>query len=162
MKKKFAALLMSAVLLMSVLAGCGGSAGEPGEQEEQIGNVDSAGEENQTTANLNICTVTTPFGDLYYQEQWSEFMRPEIEQSQEACKVSFRAELNGKLYPLFVVTIGEAEGDPVRQLTDAQGTKRNVYVEVEEFLDVSGLDEGNERLLYAMQEDINFIIENIK
>lgn len=162
MNKKGVAVLLSALMLSGILTGCGDDP-EQLPDSPQIQQTDPVRDESEgTTANLNICTVSTPYGDLYYQEQWSEFMRPEVEQRQEAVEVTFRAEVNGKLYRLFAVTIGEGEGDPVCQLTDGQGTRRNVYVEMEEFLDVSGLDEGNEKMLYAMQEDINFVIENIK
>ena len=57
--------------------------------------------------------------------------------------------------------IGDFEGGPVGQLTDTDGVKHNVFITMEE-IDVSGLTEGEQNRLFAMQKEINFIIENLE
>ena len=118
--------------------------------------------EEDFIGNLNVEVVNTPYGNLYYQEQWREFMIPEQVQAGKNLRVCFMAQINQDRYPLFEIIISEENGDAVAQITDANGKKRNVYVIVEEYLEHPELDEGNQRLLYAMQEDINFVIEYIK
>ena len=159
MKKTGALLLACAAVLAAVLTGCGSDAQDP----ELNGTTDPAQQvQTEPAEDLNVCAVETPYGTLYYQEQWSEFMRTEATQRGDAYEVNFQAEINEKRYSLFTVTINDPEADPVRQLTDADGVQHGVSVEVEEYLDVSDLDEGNQALIYAIQEDINFIIDKIK
>lgn len=107
-------------------------------------------------------TVRTKFGNLYYQDQWSDFMRVAQIETDSGLVVLFQAEFDDVYYPLFRLIIGSGEGDPVGQLTDANGVARDVFVIMEEIDDLSELTEGEQNRLFAMQEDINFIIENLK
>lgn len=106
--------------------------------------------------------VHTKYGKLYYQDQWADFMRTVQTEEGKNLVVSFVAEFDGVKYPLFHLTIGEYDGDPIGQLTDAQGVKRNVFVTMEEIGELSQLTEGEQNRLFAMQEEINFIIENLE
>ena len=110
----------------------------------------------------NVVAVNTPYGRLYYQEQWAEFMKVEQVTEDGLLYAHFVTELNGANYPLFTLLIGTAEGDASAQLTDADGVQRNVYVQIEEFVNVESLSAEEQDRLYAMQEEINFVIENIQ
>ena len=48
------------------------------------------------------------------------------------------------------------------QLTDSEGTVRGVSVNFLELGEYPELAEDQQNQLYAMQEDINFVMENIK
>ena len=76
--------------------------------------------------------------------------------------VSFGAEFNGVRYELFHLSIGEFGGNPVGQITDAQGVVHKVYAEAEELGIYPELTETEQNRLFAMQEDINFVLENLK
>ena len=65
-------------------------------------------------------------------------------------------------YPLFKVTIGEGDGSKIGELTDSAGTKRDVYLQLEEIQEDPNLNDGEQNRLYAMQEDLNYLIDNLK
>lgn len=110
----------------------------------------------------NAIAVSTPYGKIYYQEQWAEFMKVEQLSEDDILRVRFVAEINGADYPLFALNIGTAEEDAIAQLTDADGVQRNVQVIMEENGDYQGLSAEEQNRLCAMQEEINFVIENLK
>ena len=110
----------------------------------------------------NVVMVNTPYGKLYYQEQWIEFMKVEQVTEDGLLYAHFIAEINGANYPLFTLLIGVTDGDASTQLTDADGVQRNVYVQIEEIVNVDGLSDEEQNRLYAMQEEINFVIQNIR
>lgn len=177
-RKNIAVCILCVLLLVFALAGCNAEDDTPAVTEgtpQTEGQVQTEGTEQTEVAgateaadvftepvNPEVVVVSTEFGDLYYQEQWSEFMRTEQTSDGASVVVTFEAEINGVRYPLFEVTIGEGEGDPVGQITDDAGTKRNVYIRVEEVAESSELTSGEQNRLYAMQEEINYVIENLK
>lgn len=116
----------------------------------------------QMEENLNVVTINTPFGDIYYQEQWSEHMVVTQQQNGEQLVVTFAAEFNGMQYPLFELMIGAEEEEAVAQLTASDGTIRGVNVNFLELGEYPELGDDELNQLYAMQEDINFVIDNIK
>lgn len=113
-----------------------------------------------TVPAYSVC-VSTIYGDLYYQDQWMDFMVVEQTPGADALTVMFQAKLNEQTFDLFVLTIGEHTGSPVGQITDASGVKREVYVQLCDLGDISHLSAGEQNRLYAMQEEINFVIENM-
>ena len=106
--------------------------------------------------------IATKYGNLYYQDQWEDFMRIELTEKETYVIVAFAAEVDGVKYPLFHVIVGESDGDPVGQITDAQGAKHDVFVYMEEISGTSDLTEGEQNRLFAMQEEINYVIENLE
>ena len=168
-RKRGTAAFLSVMLLMAMLTGCNK---EQGETSEDTRNTLSA-ETNQTTVpnvtdvivepeTPEIMAVRTQYGSLYYQEQWAEYMRTEVTCGAKVTEIAFIAEINEKTYPLFVVSIGEADSTFVGQITDSAGKKWDVYVQVEELGQYPELTEGEQNRLYAMQEEINYIIDNLK
>lgn len=105
--------------------------------------------------------VKTRYGYLYYQDQWEEFMQVVLTDEGDGVAVYFVAKFEDQSFPLFSLHIGEFEGDPLGQIMDTDGVKHNVFITMEE-IDVSGLTEGEQNRLFAMQEEINFIIENLE
>lgn len=106
--------------------------------------------------------VSTPYGYMQYRDQWAEFMRTEQQVEGDAVSVFFTAIINDVEYALFTVTIGGDGEQPICEMTDTAGVKRDVFVHVEELVMNPALTEGEQNRLYAMQEEINYIIENIK
>lgn len=116
----------------------------------------------QPTVPQNCVVVSTPYGNFQYQDQWIEFMRVEQHAEGSNLRVTFYAEINSVRYGLFELLIGEMEGNPVGKVTDAEGAQRNVYVRMMEIEPSAALTDAEQNRLYAMQEDINYIIENMK
>ena len=106
--------------------------------------------------------IETSYGDLYYPEQWKEFLQTEEEQKGEVLVISFRAVIQENTYDLFDVSIGGNEGTIVGQITSKDGTQRAVYIDVADIGEDSRLTEGEQNSLYAMQEDLNYLVDNLK
>lgn len=119
-----------------------------------------------TNSNLKeereLVTIETQYGNLYYQSCWNSFMQVEQEVNENSIIVTFQAEFHNVIYPLFQVTIGEAEGSPVGTLIDQSGTRRDVYIQLMKLEGVSALTIDEQNRLYAMQEEINYVIENLE
>ena len=171
--RRIAVLVMCLLLCLMTVTGCGqkGVQEQPPAQTEapDAQTAPAAAEtdppENapaETEPRLDVMVVSTPYGKIYYQEQWAEFMKVEQFSEGDALNVRFVAEINGIDYPLFVLIVGAAEQDAVAQLTDADGVQRNVQVHMEETGDHAGLSVEEQNRLCAMQEEINFVIENLK
>lgn len=167
MIKKTAAFVLSAVMLMSALAGC--SEDVPGGETTAATTTAAMGETTPppttvppTTVPLDYVPVTTRYGELRYQEMWSEFMVTEMSIVDETVVVKFMAALNGEKYELFDIYIGGDEADPVGLLTDSEGVQRNVYAFIREDPDILHLADDERNQLMAMQEDINYVVQNLK
>lgn len=137
-------------------------------------NIPDAGNGPTTTGNTPTSTVSndpgpaysvrvsTVYGNLYYQDQWEEFMRIEQTQEGDALTVLFLAEIKGRRIPLFSVSVGGEQGSKVGTLTDASGAVRDVYILQYSLEELSDLTESERNRLCAMQEDINYVIENLR
>lgn len=119
-------------------------------------------ENNQEATESEYMVIITEYGDLYYPEQWTDYLRTEQTMEGDSLKVSFSAKLNDAEYPMFQVTIGESEDTEVGELTDSSGTKRSVHMRVDEMGEIENLTEIEQQRLYAMQEDLNCVIDNLK
>lgn len=106
--------------------------------------------------------IETAYGTLYYPDQWEQFIKTEQETVGDTIAVSFSAVIQDTVYPLFEVTIGGTEGTEVGKLTDADGTKRTVYMRMDKLTEDPALTDGEQNRLYAMQEDLNYLIDNLK
>lgn len=155
-RKRTVALLLTTLLLLGVLTGCGRqTGGSPGGWEDPPADPDSG----LTEENNALTSVETPYGDLYYHLRWSDAMETRMTEEESCVKVSFLGLIGDESYPLFEVTIGEGEGDIAGVLTDAGGTRRNVHICMDT---LPSLEEADMELLYAMQEEINTVIQNLK
>ena len=115
-----------------------------------------------TPVDEQTCEVETIYGSLYFRTDWSEYMQIQQLQQDDTLKVSFLARVNEKDYPLFDLLIHKDQGEAPFVLTDSQGNPHGVDVRVEQQLEHEELDENGQRILYAMQEEINFVLENLK
>ncbi|MDI9242490.1 hypothetical protein [Fusibacillus kribbianus] len=157
--------LVSSILLCVLLAGC--SAGESGSSDKQqegiavehtAGSVESA----PTVEELEESKIETAYGTLYYPKQWEEYVTTEQQENGDTIVVSFIATLHNTSYRLFEVTIGGTEGAAAGELTDNGGTKRTVYMQVYELEGDSELTATEQNRLYAMQEDLNYLIDHLE
>lgn len=106
--------------------------------------------------------IETNYGNLYFPDQWQEFLDTNQTEGDGAIAVSFSANINDKEYSLFTITIGSEEDNPAGTLTASDGTQRNVYVQIEELPVDDALSELEQNRLYAMQEDINYLLDSLE
>lgn len=111
---------------------------------------------------VDCVTVTTDWGNVYFQEQWNGLMLTEQTQEGDVLTVAFYTQINDVRYDLFQMMIGGGDGTQVGQLTGADGVKRDVYMRMAELADLEGLTDSEQNRLYAMREDVNFVIENLR
>ena len=167
MKIRILAGVVSVLTLGMLLAGCGGQKEAPTDTTEAVVTeaaieTTAATEAVQETVPPNCVIVSTPYGNLQYQDQWHEFMYVEQVQDGENVVVTFSAKFENGQYPLFALTIGSMGEEPAAMITDAAGVQRGVYVQMMEILESDTLTDTEQNRVYAMQEDINYVIENIK
>lgn len=134
------------------------------ESEEMLegGNAEENTEEEQEPIDPNVVVISTVYGQLNYQEQWSEFMKVEQVVEDGALHVRFVAEMNGANYPLFALVINSDEEGAATQITAVDGVQRYVHVEIDEIETGDELPDEEQNRLYGMQEEINFVIDSIK
>lgn len=175
-RKRIVVCILSALLVAMMLTGCGAqeqnettnpAAAESGVAQEETSATESAettgqDETEEPVEVLDYIPVETPYGELRYQEQWVDYMKTSQITEGDTVTVNFSAVINETEYPLFSVTIGGTGDDAIGQLTDAEGTKRDVFILVEDVEISSELTEGEQNRLYAMMEEVNYVIENIK
>ena len=89
-------------------------------------------------------------------------MQTTINDGDNSCTIDFFSVLDGKQYDLFEISIGEEKGQYVGTITGKKGDSHNVFVEVYDLGDISGLPQDKSDQLYAMQEAVNTVVENLK
>lgn len=171
-------------LLFGTLTGCGHSEGndpddkidptpsetisdttgdkDPSGSEDDKGSSDLPDADEGTEVVFENGVIHTDYGDLLYPDTWQEYVTIRQVQRGDSLSVIFRMESDGTVYELFRIVIGRDDGIMVGLLTDDAGAMRSVYLYAEELASDSGL-EGSEQLrYYAMQEDLNYLINNLK
>lgn len=151
MKRRIILCIVCAIAFCVLVSGCGKDGGA------QTGNVEKEG-----SAVKDYIVIETEYGNLYYPDQGTECVQIDQSTAGNALVVSFAAQINDVQYPLFKVTIGEGDGSKIGELTDSAGTKRDVYLQLEEIQEDPNLNDGEQNRLYAMQEDLNYLIDNLK
>ena len=153
--RKWVSMLLCVIFVCGLLAGCGGDKAQ-NVKKEQSGSTAPADVPPEGLA------VHTEYGDLYYPERWQEYVTIRQEQNGNTITVIFETRSGEDAYELFKVLIGDGSSEVVGSLTDDTGTQRNVYLYVDELPADSGLEEPEQTRFYAMQEDLNYLIDNLK
>lgn len=162
---KWALALTVLLVWFSVLCGCGQESvsSETVPQETQLTTID--GEEmamSEETDNNALTEISTKCGTIYVPQKYAEEMETSIENGENDCKVTFSAKNGDQAYTLFSLAIGTEDGENVGSLSDENGTQREVYVTVPELEGIDTLPQDEQDRLYAMQEAVNTVIENLK
>ena len=148
--RKWISVFLCVIFVCGLLAGCGNDK----VQEEQNDNVSA------NTIPEDV-VVRTDYGDLHYPDRWQEYVTIRQEQNGNTIAVTFETKSGEETYELFKVLIGDDSSEVVGSLTDDTGTQRNVYLHVEELPADSGLEETEQTRFYAMQEDLNYLIDHL-
>lgn len=166
--RKISVLAICLLLCLMTVTGCGQNSGQEQVAEPtEVSVVETAPAPTETASaetapRLDVVVVSTVYGDICYQEQWSEHMRVDMQTGDGILTVNFMAEFNGLKYPLFDVLIGINEEEAVAHMTGPDGNVRGVGINFMELDEYPELAEDQQNQLYAMQEDINFVIESIQ
>lgn len=111
---------------------------------------------------LSDFVIQTEYGDLHYPDQWREYVKTHQKKSKGTVEITFEAKIEKSYYKLFELLIGDGNGEFVGKLTDDNGVQRNVYLRVAELPLISDFDKVDQNRYYAMQEDLNYLIDNLK
>lgn len=103
--------------------------------------------------------IDTPGGTLRYPARWANYLH--LEMSEENSVVTFYCRMDGyEDLELFTVYIGGEEGMPAGTITNADGESQELRLGVEE-LSLDGWQDKEARVAYAMQEDLNYLLETL-
>ena len=162
MKKVRGIIGMAVIVSALAVTGCGNSspASNPADNTAQAG-TGSEVQEDQNVAAEDM-EIITKYGTLHYNDQWREYVKIDQTEEGEIVSVSFAAVIKEKEYPLFDVNIGGGEGSEVGKLTDAEGKEHIVYIHASEINEEEDLDANEQNRLYAMQEDINYVVDHLE
>lgn len=161
MKRKRIICFVCAVVTAFLISGCSENNHLDTDSNQQKGQ--STQEEAQSGNKIeDYIVINTDFGNLYYPDQWTEFIKIGQATSENTIEVSFDAVINDIQYPLFRVVIGEDDGTKVGELTDDSGETHGVYMHTEEIQEDPNLTEDEQNRLYAMQEDLNYLIDHLE
>lgn len=137
-----------------ILVGCGkNDVGETQVEEQSVEEIERVASE--------LMEVETKYGDLLYPQQWKEYLKIEQEEQVESLCVKFRALINETEYPLFDIVIGEEASESIGTIQDSDGESHNVYVHIEENMELDNLSEEEQNRLFAMKEGVNELIAHL-
>ncbi len=149
MKKRTVWMIVCALLVSMLAAGCSSNA-EDAKQEPSAAPVNEE------------IVIGTPYGDLCFPNQWEEYLKIDQSKAGDRVEVTFSAKISDQVFPLFAIVIGGDTGDVAGTLTAADGTQRNVYVKICEIVEDGSVSELEQKRMYAMQEDLNYLIDHLK
>lgn len=155
--------LLCVVLMFALFTGCI-SDDNTSERNSNI-EINAVSEDISSSESIVIpedIVVHTDYGDLHYPDRWQEYVTIRQEHNGSTIEVTFETESGDKTYELFRILIGGDGNEVIGSLTDNAGTQRNVYLYVEETAVSTDLDEAEQTRFYAMQEDLNYLIDNLK
>ena len=143
-------MLLVVCSIVSLFAGCGKKTPES-TADPAVNQSESTPPEEEIEDTTTLSEINTDFGTLYIPQKYEQLLT-----------VKFITEQDGKTYTLFDLSIGEEVGQLAGTLTDKRGTSRDVYITVYDLGDISKLAQDKQDQLYAMQEAVNVIVENLK
>lgn len=120
----------------------------------------SSAEESENTDNL--AEVQTNLGTFYIPQKYEQVLQITTNDTDNGGTVRFSTEQDEKSYSLFELSIGDETGQLAGSITDPNGTSRSVFVTISDLGDISSLSQDKQDQLYALQETVNVVVENLK
>lgn len=163
--KRSGILIAAGMIACLVLGGCSGagSSSEPAQTAAAESGQEMPVEASDTSDMMEEdMVVSTAFGDLHYDGQWKDSLETQETENGDRTEIEFTAKMDSGTYPLFKVTIGGEDGEPVGTLTGEDGTVRNVYIEPYDPENLDQMSEEEQNRFYAMKDSINYLIDNLK
>ena len=155
--RKWSVMLLVICSIVSLFAGCGKKTPES-TADPAVNQSESMPPEEEFEDTTTLSEINTGFGTLYFPQKYEQLLKAEVDSD----TIKFITEQDGKTYTLFDLRIGKEVGQLAGTLTDKRGTSRDVYVTVYDLGDISQLAQDKQDQLYAMQEAVNVVVENLK
>lgn len=155
--RKWSVMLLVICSIVSLFAGCGKKTPES-TADPAVNQSESMPPEEEFEDTTTLSEINTGFGTLYIPQKYEQLLKAEADSD----TIKFITEQDGKTYTLFNLRIGKEFGQLAGTLTDKRGTSRDVYVTVYDLGDISELAQDKQDQLYAMQEAVNVVVENLK
>ena len=155
--RKWSVMLLVICSIVSLFAGCGKKTPES-TADPAVNQSESMPPEEEFEDTTTLSEINTGFGTLYIPQKYEQLLKAEVDSD----TIKFITEQDGKTYTLFDLRIGKEFGQLAGTLTDKRGTSRDVYVTVYDLGDISELAQDKQDQLYAMQEAVNVVVENLK
>lgn len=106
--------------------------------------------------------VETPYCDLIYPFEISDTLRVESVPADDGLTVIFYGGINNLEEALYAVHFGVEKGFAVGTLTMADGAEIGVWAEIFEIVPDASWEEAEIDTLYAMQEGVNYTLEQLQ
>lgn len=164
--KKIAAVIITGILCVN-LWGCGNSTDTDKKAEHVQKDHISAGTQEQKTScedpdeDESLMNIETKYGTLYYPAKFKDNVITDETEENGIFSVNFSTEIDGKQYVLFKVMICDEEGDTVGTVCDKKGNIHNIFIDINDVGDISDLDEESQNQIFAMQEGVNVLEDNL-
>ena len=155
--RKWSVMFLVICSIVGLLAACGKKDSESTSKTEKKSS-ESTPPEEETEDLTKLSEIDTDFGTLYIPQKYEQFLKTDVDSD----TVKFSTEQEGKTYTLFDLSIDEEVGQLVGTLTDEKGNSHDVYVTVYDLGDISEMAQDKQDQLYAMQEAVNVVVENLK
>lgn len=158
-RSKFITVSIMAVVVMSILflMGCSTDKKDSDLQAEKDGT-----EKNEQEVLIEDFEIETPDCTLYYPAKWKEQVRIETVEG-NAYRVEFYGQVEGKEEQhLFDIAFGGEEGYTLGHLTTRADNRVAVNIISYDFEPSEDWQDAEANTIYAMQEDINYIIDKLE
>lgn len=146
------------------LAGCGAAQTTDAGSAQQSGPGQEQTDVEQGSLESGKVTVSTPYGDLFYSDEWDGVINTTQEEIDDGVRVDFTTDVDGTTYDLYKVTIGGTDDDGLLagHLTGPDGKSREVHIAVGDHSNLDALDSAGQDRIYAMTDGVNVLIDNLE
>lgn len=159
--RRGASVIRAICIALSVFAlvGCGCTR----QDGAQSGATDASSQEDAQSLASETMVISTDRGDLYYSDEWEGLVNVAQETVGDTLVATFTTDVEGQTIGLFKVFIDgtESDGFAAGSLTDAEGNKHSVFIQVDDHSNMEGLDASTQDRIYAMTDGVNTLIEHL-
>lgn len=133
------------------------------EQNKTIAIHTSNPEVDEKYISEDLC-IDTPYGVIHFPQEFGDYTHIEVDEAKDSYEVSFFCKYEENQVPLFAVTFGKAgkDAEVIGQLVDTDEEKKDVSIRLSELSIDTEWEKANAELIYAMQEAVNYIMENFE
>lgn len=106
--------------------------------------------------------ISTPIGNFYYSKAWEEYAEIKYISDGQSFTAVIQATIGNYRADIMAIHLdNDQDGNIIGSAPDADGNRRKICLELYEIDTGSGLSQSEFDTLYAMQEGVNQIIEQI-
>ncbi len=159
MKNRYNAIVICVLAMALFFTGCSANREPASTPQSESLTTESSSQQVFVPSEIDDMDIETPYGTLHYPEQWSDFIEVSQVETENGVTVHFTANVAEKNFELFSVSIGVEAGTQVGTLVNDEGVAYPVYLQAEGLSGMEGLTEEEQNYLYAMQEELNYLID---